>query len=77
MVWEFVGNAGGFKNVGFRSANFAKVIARKFGRSMGAGTVLELSALPNLQVLPIRSLDLFAPLIAQTIVGLTQPTRTL
>ena len=37
--------------VGFRSANIAKVIARKLGRCMGAGTVLELSALPNLQIL--------------------------
>ena len=54
MVWEFVGNAGGFKNVGFRSAIFAKVIARKLGRCMGAGTVLELSALPNLQILRLQ-----------------------
>ena len=54
MVSEFVGNAGGFKNVGFRSVNIAKVIARKLGRCMGAGTVLELSALPNLQILQIQ-----------------------
>ena len=52
MVPQFDGNAGGFKNVGFRSGNFGKVIARKLGRCMGAGTVLELSALPNLQILP-------------------------
>ncbi len=37
MVWEFVGNAGGFKNVGFRSANFAKELKLEIVRAWTLG----------------------------------------
>ena len=50
VMWSIINRiAGGFKSVGFRYANCWKDTVRKLGRCMGAGTVLELSALPNLQ----------------------------
>ena len=48
---EFARVAGGYKNVGFRSACIESNIVRISARLIATGSVLEVSALPNLQKL--------------------------
>ena len=56
---EFARIAGGYKNVGFRAACIDISIMRNSKRLIATGTVLQVSALPNLQKLHFP----FTPLI--------------
>ena len=74
MYSGFARVAGGYKNVGFRSACIDNSIIRNSERLIATGTVLELSALPNLQKLS-KPIDTLVKKIAKGVGGSFSPRQ--